>query len=77
MLLNTVNLSYAMLFGSWFMVHSSWFNIAMSAMNHELSTMNYYAYSSVNNVLGSVTTPVTAAAAATSGLASIVRAPGP
>jgi hypothetical protein len=27
--------------------------------------------------LGSVTTPVTAAAAATSGLASMVRAPGP
>ena len=29
------------------------------------------------NSLGSVITPVTAAAAATSGLANIVRAPGP
>lgn len=30
-----------------------------------------------NNSLGSVTTPVTAAAAATNGLAKSVRAPGP
>src|SRR4051812_24334394 len=41
-----------------------------------LQTVTDYTNSSIN-VLGSVTTPVTAAAAATNGLANIVRLPGP
>lgn len=40
-------------------------------INFQLSTINY------KNSLGSVTTPRIAVAAAVSGLASIVRAPGP
>ena len=39
--------------------------------------LRYALSSSVIKVLGSVTTPVTAAAAATSGLASMVLEPGP